>query len=315
MIAVLGAGAFGTGLACALATNEPVILWGRDPDHMAEITATGRNDRRLPGIALPAQITATADLRAACSAELLLLAVPLQQYRAFLSAHADLMRDKIVVACSKGLDFKTGSGPVGLISAVTDRGGILSGPSFAKDIAAGTPTALTLAMADGAEVIQHRLSTPTLRIYRTDDVVGVELGGALKNVMAIACGAAIGGGFGESARAAILTRAYQEMMTYALHHGGRPETLTGLAGFGDLVLTCTSEASRNYQAGMAVGRKEPLPNATIEGIATAHIVAKQARAAGLDLPVIDTIARVLSDEVTIHQAVRDLLNRPLRKEN
>jgi glycerol-3-phosphate dehydrogenase (NAD(P)+) len=194
---------------------------------------------------------------------------------------------------------------------------LLTGPSFAADIAAGLPTALTLACKDTecAAHLQQALTTANLRLYRTTDTVGAELGGALKNVMAIACGAVMGAGLGESARAALMTRGYAEMQRLALGLGARPDTLAGLSGFGDLALTCTSPGSRNYRLGAAIGRGETFdPSVTVEGAATARAVADLARDMSLDMPITQVVTRMVDGDMSVTEAMADLLSRPLKEE-
>jgi glycerol-3-phosphate dehydrogenase (NAD(P)+) len=194
---------------------------------------------------------------------------------------------------------------------------ILTGPSFAADIARGLPTALTLACADPAagEALQRDLSTPVLRLYRSEDVRGAELGGALKNVIALAAGIVIGAGLGASARAALMTRGHAEMVRLAVALGARAETLAGLSGFGDLVLTCTSDQSRNFRAGQAMGRGLPVDHsATVEGVATARAAARLAAAHGIDVPVTAMVAALVDGALPLDQAIAGLMSRPLRKE-
>ncbi len=236
-IGVIGAGSFGTSLAISLAADgREVLLWGRDAQAMAEMQSTRENTRRLPGATLPDGLTATADLSEACTPEVLLLSVPMQKLEALLEDNAEALAGKTLVACCKGFSVRTGEGPVTQITRIlpSAQGAILTGPSFASDIAKGLPTALTLACSDGGrnEGLQEQLSTRNLRIYRTTDVCGAELGGGLKNVIAIAAGVAIGAGLGESARAAVMTRGFAEMTRIAMALGAQPETLAGLSGFG-----------------------------------------------------------------------------------
>jgi len=309
-VAILGAGAFGAALAVALGREAPVTLWGRSQQ--------GRDLARLPGITLPDAVTATDDLAAACQAEILLLALPMQALAAFVAAEASQLQGRALVACCKGVDLRTGLGPVEILGQI---GGpapaVLTGPSFAADIARGLPTALTLACGDevlGA-ALQQRLSTPALRLYRTTDVIGAELGGALKNVVAIAAGVVMGAGLGDSARAALMTRGYAEMQRFALARGARAETLAGLSGFGDLVLTCTSDLSRNFRFGRALGRAEPFDTTqTVEGAATARAVAQVAHSLGLDMPITAMVAALIAGEVTLAHAMQNLLSRPLKPE-
>lgn len=318
-IAVIGAGAFGTALAISLAANGPVCLWTRDKDHAQEMQDTGHNTRRLPGVALPSELTATADFDRAAQHQTVLLAVPMQQLRSVLSEHADALRHAMLVACCKGIELDTGLGPCAVIGQVLPETpcALLTGPSFAHDIARGLPTALTLATDDaqrGAQ-LQTMLSTANIRLYRTTDVIGAELGGALKNVIAIACGTVIGAGMGASARAALMTRGYAEMQRMALALGAQAETLAGLSGFGDLALTCTSDQSRNYQLGLAIGRGEGFdPTVTVEGAATARAVATKAEQMGLDMPITQIVVALLDGILTPESAMSRLLARPLKEE-
>lgn len=310
-IAILGAGAFGGALAVALGRERPVTLWGRGLE--------GRQIARLPGITLPEAVSVTPDLAAIAPADAVLLALPMQALSAFTAEHAALLRGKALVACCKGVDLRTGLGPVELLAQL--EGGrapaVLTGPSFAADIARGLPTALTLACTDetlGAQ-LQHALSTPVLRLYRSTDVIGAELGGALKNIVAIAAGVVIGAGLGDSARAALMTRGYAEMQRFALARGARPETLAGLSGFGDLVLTCTSQLSRNFRFGQALGAATPFDaSQTVEGVATAKAVAQIAAKDGIDMPISTMVAALVDGTVTLGAAIQSLLTRPLKQE-
>lgn len=319
-ISVLGAGAFGTALAVTLsASGVPVTLWSRDADQAREMSQSRCNSRRLPNVRLPDTLVATHDLTAACRSDVILLAVPMQTLRGFVSENASLLGERILVSCCKGIDVDTELGPIETLArhVPSARLAILSGPSFAEDIAAGLPTALTLAADDDAlaERLQTLLSTQTVRLYRSTDLVGVELGGALKNVIAIACGACIGAGFGESARSALMTRGFAEMQRLAALQGAAPETLVGLSGLGDLALTCTSAQSRNYRFGLSLGRGESFdPSVTVEGAATAAALAKLAAHTGLDLPISQTVAQLSMGEVSVGDALRALLSRPLKKE-
>ncbi|MDO5647214.1 NAD(P)H-dependent glycerol-3-phosphate dehydrogenase [Paracoccus sp. (in: a-proteobacteria)] len=311
MIAVLGAGAFGTALAIALAARGPVTLWGRRVDW-------ARENPRLPGIAMPDALRVTDDLDAA-RADTVLLALPAQALRGFLAEHGARLEGARLVSTAKGIDLTTLTGPSALIADACPGAtvAVLTGPSFAADIARGLPTALTLACADpqAGRDLQHDLSTPVLRLYRTTDTVGAELGGALKNVIAIAAGAVIGAGLGDSARAALITRGFAEMARLATHLGARAETLTGLSGFGDLTLTCTSDASRNFRYGRALGAGQDFDAATtVEGAATARAVARMAAANGLDLPIATMVAHLADGAISVENAMDHLLNRPLKEE-
>ncbi|MFC2970018.1 NAD(P)H-dependent glycerol-3-phosphate dehydrogenase [Acidimangrovimonas pyrenivorans] len=319
-ITVLGAGAFGTALAVTLARGgASVTLWARNPGQVAQMQNTGENKARLPGVKLPINVAVTSEISFVPADEPVLLTLPMQTLRGFLSESRAQLDGRKLVACCKGIDLTTLEGPASLIARACPKAvpAILTGPSFAADIARGLPTALTLACADDAagEELQRRLSTPVLRLYRSTDVTGAELGGALKNVIAIAAGIVTGSGLGDSARAALMTRGYAEMARMVTELGGRPETLAGLSGFGDLVLTCTSTQSRNFRFGMALGRGEEFdPSVTVEGAATARAVAALAGKRGLDMPITAMIAALLDRKLTIAEAVSALLSRPLKQE-
>ena len=318
-IAILGSGAFGTALAISLAGNGPVTLWARNSEHAQVMVARRENTTRLPGVSLPHAIRVTADLKQAALSDVLLLAVPMQELRTSLQEHAAALRGKTLVACCKGIELSSGSGPNSVIAqTIPDaRPALLTGPSFADDIARGLPTALTLACADATqcEFLQQELTTANLRLYRTADTIGAELGGALKNVMAIGCGAAIGAGLGDSARAALITRGFAEMQRFAALRGAQPCTLMGLSGLGDLVLTCSSELSRNYRFGLSLGLKQSFDNATIvEGVATARAMSEIAASEGLDMPISSTVAKLSSGAYSVTDAIQALLNRPLKEE-
>ena len=318
-IGIIGAGAFGTALGVALAdSGTAVTLWARDAGTAAAIRRDRQNPR-LPGAMLPDNVAICATLDTVLDHAVLLAAIPAQTLRGFLATHAAALSGKIIIACCKGIDLTTLTGPVATINAtVADAtGAILTGPSFAADIARSMPTALTLACADDdtGAALQALLATPALRLYRTTDTVGAELGGALKNVIAIAAGACIGAGFGESARAALITRGFAEMQRLALALGARAETLAGLSGFGDLVLTCTSEQSRNYRYGLALGRGDVFdPATTVEGAATDIAVSDLAQSRKIDLPISQAVTAIVGAELTVTDAMQALLSRPLKEE-
>ncbi|WP_419740617.1 NAD(P)H-dependent glycerol-3-phosphate dehydrogenase [Ruegeria sp.] len=318
-VSVLGSGAFGTALAISLAGNGPVTLWSRSAEQAKAVQDSRINKSRLPDVTLPDAITVTPDIEAAAAKDVLLVSVPMQQLRSALQEHAAVLAGKTLVACCKGIELSSGLGPISVIrETIPDaRPALLTGPSFADDIARGLPTALTLACADAdlLETLQSELTTANLRLYRTTDVIGAELGGALKNVMAIGCGAAIGAGLGDSARAALMTRGFAEMQRFALMRGAQPETLMGLSGLGDLVLTCSSELSRNYRFGLCLGRNEPFDTTTtVEGVATARAMADIAKAEGLDMPISAAVADLSQGAYSVAQAIETLLNRPLKEE-
>jgi glycerol-3-phosphate dehydrogenase (NAD(P)+) len=320
VIGIVGAGAFGTALAVAFARGgHDVRLWMRDADRAAQMQATRISAGPLPGVALPDGITVTTDLAALSSADAFLLCLPMQQLRGLLIANATVINGRILVACCKGVDLTTLQGPSAEITAACPDAtpAILTGPSFATDIARGLPTALTLACADDAAgiALQTLLTAPNLRLYRNTDVIGAELGGAIKNVIAIACGAAIGQGMGDSARAALMTRGFAEMQRLALRLGAKAETLMGLSGLGDMVLTCTSDQSRNYRYGLALGRGQAFDRTiTVEGVATAQAVARLAQSLDLDMPITTMLAAITEGRLAVADALTQLFARPLKQE-
>lgn len=317
MIRVIGAGAFGTALAATWArAGRQVELVARDGATAAAIAAARQNRARLPGVALPDSLVVSGSLRGVGPRDVLVLAVPAQALAPFLSG-GRLPDGHAVVAASKGLDLNTLEGPTATILRALPHAtpAVLTGPSFAADIADGLPTALTLACAgpEGPR-LQEELSVPHLRLYLTDDIRGAELGGALKNVIAIAAGAAIGAGFGDSARAAIVARGFAEMVRLATALGARAETLAGLSGLGDLVLTCTSPQSRNFRFGQALGRGAPAAAETVEGRATAQAAADLALRIGVEAPLVATVAALCGGRMDFAAAAATLLARPLKPE-
>jgi len=317
-ISVFGAGAFGTALAISLADDgRNVTLIARDAGHANMMSAARSNTARLPGHSFPPTLMPVSDPTKIT--DICLIAVPTQKLAAFMARNTASFANKILVACCKGVDLTSGKGPTDIISTAcpSATAAILSGPSFATDIAAGLPTALTLAVQDPVigKSLQKILSTSNLRLYQSSDVKGVELGGALKNVIAIAAGVTIGAGLGESARAALMTRGYAEMKKFSVGSGALPETLSGLSGFGDLVLTCTSEKSRNFSFGQRLGQGDTTSsNVTVEGVATAKAVSNMANTLNIDMPVTDAVSALLDQKITVAQAVEMLLSRPLKKE-
>lgn len=318
-VGVAGGGAFGTALAISLASDgKDITLWARNRD----VVATMQRDRtnpKLDGVILPASLAISGDIKDLLACNIILLAMPAQRLRGFLAEHRDAMAGKSLVACCKGIDLDTLTGPVASINAVVPdaTGAILTGPSFAADIARGLPTALTLATADdtAGAALQQALSTSNIRLYRTTDVIGAELGGALKNVIAIACGVAIGAGLGDSARAALMTRGFAETQRLAAHLGANPQTLTGLSGFGDIALTCNSTLSRNYRYGLALGAGSDWDNSTtVEGAATAVAVTQLAHDLEMELPVCHIVSDLTQDKIDVATALNTLLSRPLKEE-
>lgn len=308
---VIGAGAFGTALAIAYAqAGHAVTLWARDG--AATMQDARENARRLPGHRFPDALRVTGDL-SCLTADCALLALPTQSLGAFLSTTP--LAARVLISCAKGIDRATGLGPTALIARHSQAVPVqLTGPSFAVDIAAGLPTALTLACAEDATGarLQDRLSLPALRLYRTTDVIGAELGGALKNVVAIAAGAVIGAGLGDSARAALMARGLAEMTRIAVSHGAQETTLSGLSGLGDLILTCGSEKSRNFRFGVALARGTRLADdVTVEGLHTAREIAGRP---GLDTPIAQAVAALADGRADVARIADALLNRPLKPE-
>lgn len=317
-IAILGAGAFGTSLAISLArAGQKVHLIPRGDTQVALLEQDRENKQRLPGVAFPDSLNVTAHIPDKVG--IVLAAIPTQVMADYLTPLAPILADRVVVTCNKGIDLKTGLGPAGIVRVACPgaKVAVLSGPGFAQDIARNLPTAMTLACTDEerGQQVQQVLSTPTLRLYLSTDVTGVEMGGALKNVIAIAAGLVAGAQLGESARAAIITRGYAELTRFALARGAEAETLAGLSGLGDLVLTCTSPTSRNYAHGQKIGAGEvPDRTKTVEGAATAGIVATLARELGVEVPITEVVNKILNEEMDVMRAQEILFARPLRKE-
>ena len=324
-IAVVGAGAWGTALAAHLARGgHDVRLWARRAEAAAEIAA-GTNAIHLAGVALPL-LAATADLAAATAgAEVVLMATPSEFARAAYHAlRAELKPDAIVVSATKGLELESlrRMSEVAAEELPGQRLAVLSGPSFAAEVLAGQPTTVVVASADvaTAEVVQKAVSTRTFRAYSSSDVVGVELGGALKNVIAIAAGIVDGLGYGHNPVAALVTRGLAEMTRLAVASGGRPDTLAGLAGLGDLVLTCTGGLSRNRAFGQALGRGVPVSRAlgerrtAVEGIRTTAAACDLAARAQIEMPIATHMRAVLYEGKPVREAVDELMLRTLKRE-
>ncbi len=323
-IGIVGAGAWGTALANSIASKRrPVVLYARDPAVAAEMKASRTNASRLPGIALNAEIVPTNSLTEAADADVILLAVPTQSLREISTALASAIRSSLpVVACAKGIERGTQKFVTEIVSETIPlaRAAILSGPSFASDVGRGLPTAVTLAAADEklAANLAEMLSSPAFRLYHTTDVRGVEIGGAAKNVLAIAAGIVLGRGLGASAQAALITRGFAELTRLGLAYDARPETLTGLSGLGDLVLTCSSPQSRNYAFGFAIGRGESpdrMKTPLAEGAVTAPVLADIARKKQVEIPIVNAVDRILSGSIDVATAISELLSRPLRGES
>jgi glycerol-3-phosphate dehydrogenase (NAD(P)+) len=315
VIAVIGAGAFGTALAVVQAAEgRRVTLWGRDRAAL-DAAEAARATPRLPGVVLPDGLACTGELAALAGADVLLLALPAQATEDFLRMHA--LPDAPLVLCAKGIDARGFRLQTEIAAALLPGRPLaaLTGPGFAGEIARGLPTALTLACADPGlgRALQAGLAARRLRLYVSDDPVGAQLGGALKNVVAIACGMVEGAGLGASARAALMTRGFAEMTRLAVAMGARAETLAGLSGLGDLSLSCNSAQSRNFALGRALGAGAPRPGGTVEGVATARAACTLAARHGVELPIAAAVADVL-DGATLASAMDALLARPLREE-
>jgi glycerol-3-phosphate dehydrogenase (NAD(P)+) len=322
-VGVAGAGAWGIALANGAASaGRHVILWGRDAEEMHTLAQT-RRSARLPGVALADDILVSADIAALEQCEAALVVVPAQATRSVAGDLASVLpRGMPLVACAKGIErgsdlFMT---QVLAEAAAGHPGAILSGPSFAADVAAGLPTAVTLACADEAlaRALALALYSPNFRLYHSNDVRGVEIGGAAKNVLAIACGIANGLGLGASAGAALIARGFAELSRFGAAFGARPQTLMGLSGLGDLVLTCTSPQSRNFAFGVALGRgkspSEALAGALVEGATTARALLDMAHASGVEMPIAASVAAVIAGEQDVRAAVGTLLARPAKAE-
>jgi len=323
---VIGAGAWGTALAevCARA-GLGVTLWAHEPQTRDNINLWRANPAFLPGASLSPAIRATGELKDLADCDVILAVPPAQHLRATLQAFAPFAGQGVPVAlCAKGVE----QGSLKLMSEVLAevlpqaRAAVLSGPSFAAEVARGLPTAVTLACADAdlGKALAQAIALPTFRPYLTDDLIGAEIGGAVKNVLAIACGVVEGRGLGRSAHAALITRGFAELTRLALAKGGRAETVAGLCGLGDLVLTCSSPQSRNMSVGLALGRGESLEQAlagklsVAEGVATAPAVRALARSLGVETPICEAVAAVLAGEIGLDRAIEGLLARPLKSE-
>jgi glycerol-3-phosphate dehydrogenase (NAD(P)+) len=321
-IGVIGGGAWGTALAQIAAARGPVMLWARSAQVVDAINADHANPAYLPGAMLSPDIRATTDLARLAACDALLVVTPAQHMRGVLDALPASAQPLLL--CCKGIEAGTRL----LMSEVAAdaRPGapiaVLSGPTFAHEVAAGLPTAITLACADpvlGA-ALAERLARPAFRPYRSDDVIGAEIGGAVKNVLAIACGAVAGFGLGQNAAAALIARGFAEMQRFGERRGARAETLAGLSGLGDLVLTCSSASSRNYSLGVGLGRGESAHDlldhrrTVAEGAATAPVLVEAAQAIGVEMPIAQAVCDLLEGRAAVGAVVERLLARPLAAE-
>ncbi|MEQ1543231.1 MAG: NAD(P)-dependent glycerol-3-phosphate dehydrogenase [Novosphingobium sp.] len=323
-IGVIGAGAWGTALAQSMASDgNHVVLWAREGELVDEINRAHTNSLFLPGASLSPAISATASLGDLAALPVLLVVTPAQHLATVLSGLPQAPRD--LVLCSKGIEAGTGRlmADVAAEAAPAAQIAVLSGPTFAHEVAAGLPTAVTLACGGGEAQWQRlapALSRPALRPYYSDDVTGAEIGGAVKNVLAIACGVVEGLRLGQNARAALIARGYAEMLRFGLARGARADTLAGLCGLGDLVLTCSSTSSRNFSLGKALGEGKSVGDAladktsVAEGAHTAPILAELARRERVAMPIVEAVCRLLSGAAPAPAVVADLLARPLKAE-
>jgi glycerol-3-phosphate dehydrogenase (NAD(P)+) len=314
-ISIAGAGAFGSAIASVFAKGgHSIKLFS--PTNFKELCAT-RVPRKLGNIKLPVEIDIVSSLEKNEKNEYLFLAVPTQNLASFCKKNKSFLTDRPLIACCKGVDQETGLRPSEILSEHSSKVAVMSGPSFAVDISKGMPTALVLASAepDFLRKLQSDISMHNFRLYRTSDVVGVELGGALKNIIAIACGIAIGAKQGDSARAALMTRGFSEMIAFAKAHGAKEKTLAGLSGLGDLSLTCNSEKSRNFVFGVSLGCQKPFnKNTTVEGVATAFAVSQKARSLGLEMPITSSVSALVEGSASIEEVINSLLSRPTKEE-
>ncbi len=321
-LGVIGGGAWGTALAQVVARDAPVLLWAREPEVVAAINDTQENALFLPGVPLSPLVRATGELGALADCDALLVVVPAQHVRAVLAEMT--VGATPLVLCAKGIEAGTRLLMSEVAAELHPRApiAVLSGPTFAHEVAAGLPTAVTLACANaeiGAALVD-RLAGPALRPYSSSDVIGAEIGGAVKNVLAIACGVVEGAGLGQNARAALIARGFAEMTRFGLARGAQAETLTGLSGLGDLVLTCSSTSSRNFALGVGLGlgrsAAEMLADrrSVAEGAFTAPVLRDAAAAAGVEMPVAAAVCALLGG-APVREIVEALLTRPLTRED
>ena len=329
-VCVVGAGSWGTTVASIIAENADVTLWARDAALAARLDATHENERYLPGIRVPERVKATNDLAAACrGADAVVIGVPSHGFRGVLDIAAGAIApDTPVVSLSKGVEQGTYLRMTQVVADVlpahrVDRIGVLTGPNLAREVAEGQPTASVVAIPDdeAAKGLQQLFMTRTFRVYTNPDVVGCEIAGALKNVVAIGAGIAAGLGYGDNTKAALITRGLAELARLGIALGGDPLTFSGLAGMGDLVATCTSDKSRNRHVGVELARGRQLPDIlagmkmVAEGIPTTAAAVLLGRRHGVELPIIEQVDRILRGEVQPRDAVTALLRRPLKGED
>src|SRR5665213_130668 len=320
-VGIIGGGAWGTALAVVAArAGRSVTLYARDPAAVAAIARRHENASRLPGIALDRSIVATSEIVAATAADMVLLAVPAQTVRTVATLIAPFTAAGVpVIVCAKGLERGTDKRLTEIVAEVAPQTipAVLSGPSFATDVARGSPTAVTIAAADAdlALALCHALGGPTFRPYAETDVIGVEIGGAVKNVLAIAAGIVSGRQLGASSLAALVARGFAELCRLAEAVGARPETLMGLSGLGDLVLTCSGPQSRNFAYGMRIGAgQRDSAHPLAEGIETAAVARDLARRHAILMPIVEAVAAILEGALGVDAAIESLMTRPFKRE-
>ena len=326
-IAILGAGAWGSALALSLARRggHDLSLWAHDPAHAAQLAATRDNTRYLPGFALPPEVRVTAHLFAVRDADVILCAMPSQSLRSVMEEIAPaLTPQQVLLSAAKGVEEMTSLRMSEVMASFCPNPiAVLGGPSFAQEVAAAMPTAITIATNDDAlgKLLQDDFSSASLRVYRNDDVIGTELGGALKNVIALAAGVVTGLELGHNAAAALITRGIVEITRLTIACGGQRETIAGLAGIGDLVLTCTGGLSRNRAVGIELGRGrkladilEGLHGKVAEGVRTTTAALGLAQQHGVEMPITEQMAAVLHHHKSPQAAIHDLMTRPGREE-
>ena len=321
-LGIIGGGAWGTALAQVGAAGGPVTLWARSAELVAAINADRVNAAYLPGVTLSSAIAATSDATALADCDVWLLVTPAQHLRDVMAGLP--MTDIPLILCAKGIEAGSRLLMSELAAELRPAApiAVLSGPTFAHEVAAGLPTAVTLACADEAlgARLAARLARPAFRPYRSDDVLGAEIGGAVKNVLAIACGVVAGRGLGQNAAAALIARGFAEMARFGGARGASAETLAGLSGLGDLVLTCSSSNSRNYSLGLGLGRGESAESllahrrTVAEGASTAPVLAEAAQAIGVEMPIVEAVRDLIAGEASVDAVVERLLARPLRDE-
>jgi glycerol-3-phosphate dehydrogenase (NAD(P)+) len=324
-VSVIGAGAWGTALGfAAYRANNKVMLWNIDQESVDSINQTHKNPF-LPGIDIPKDMSATADLAVAMQSDVLMMVVPAQVMAKVCQQMKEkkIPKNKVLILCSKGIE----QGTLRLMSEIihdvlpNNPVAVLSGPNFADEVARGEPAATTLACADeklGMELL-HVLGSPTFRTYYSDDIIGAQLGGSVKNVLAIACGISLGKGFGENTKVAIVTRGITELSRLCVAKGGKADTLLGLCGIGDMMLTCGTPKSRNMSLGKQLGEGKSLKEIlaqgkTVEGVATAQSVSELAKKLGVDMPICEAVKHVLHDGAAIDMVIKGLMSRPLTAE-